>query len=769
MGLIGVMALAIFSLCLNNLLQAQARSASAHRVAAASLVSKSLFKSLLAFRLERGPEISALLSETPIDDAHAATILQHRAESEAAYAESLAALKALNFQQLAGPLARLAEQHDRIAAIRPQVDAAMRQPLAARTPDLKRDWPKTSQGLLDALAEVSDALESSFQLVDPVVDHYLAIKRAAWATRVNAGVAGVALQGAVAAGAGMTPDQATAWHESWARASASWSVVADAARRADAPKALVEGVALANANFSGPYFDKQIAAVAALQAGRAPDVSLDELRKSGTTYSNYIVDVLNTSLDQMIARGKTEAETAGRTVLLDLGLMALTLVLSIYGMAIVHIRVSRPIRRMTSIMDRLAQGDLDVVVQHTDQRDEIGSMARAVEIFKTNALRAQGMEREQDAERERRSAEDERVRQAAAAAAAAAAAELVVSSIGAGLALLARGDLTHRLDKTLPPEYEKLRSDLNGAVAELRDVMEKVSASATKMTSGVTEISAASEDLARRTEQQAASLEETAAALDQITATVKRTAEGAVEVRRAVAAAKGDAERSSEIVQGAIDAMQQIEQSSNQVGQIIGVIDEIAFQTNLLALNAGVEAARAGDAGRGFAVVASEVRALAQKSAAAAREIKALISASARQVAQGVERVDDTGKTLERIVGQVGHINAIVGEIAASSHEQATGLAQVNTAVNQMDQVTQQNAAMVEQVTAAACDLRDETHALTRLIAHFRVGESPAASAAPRPPADRPDPVRAVQRKINSLVGDGLGRRGAQATSAAKA
>lgn len=229
-------------------------------------------------------------------------------------------------------------------------------------------------------------------------------------------------------------------------------------------------------------------------------------------------------------------------------------------------------------------------------------------------------------------------------------------------------------------------------------------------------------DLSRRTEHQASSLEETAAALDQITATVNKAASSAAHAREIVTEARRDAETSGNVVNKAVVAMGEIEKSSQQINQIIGVIDEIAFQTNLLALNAGVEAARAGDAGRGFAVVASEVRALAQRSAEAAKEIKALISTSTAQVGEGVELVAQTGQSLGRIITKVADIDSAVSDIAAGAREQSSGLQEVNTAVNEMDKVTQQNAAMAEQATAASKSVADETDRLTTLVGKFKVG-----------------------------------------------
>jgi methyl-accepting chemotaxis protein len=310
--------------------------------------------------------------------------------------------------------------------------------------------------------------------------------------------------------------------------------------------------------------------------------------------------------------------------------------------------------------------------------------------------------------------------------------------LGLGLKALAEKRIGYRITKPFIAQYESLKGDFNASVEALEETIRSISANATGVSSGAGEITQASDDLSRRTERQAASLEQTAAALDEITASVRKTAEGAREACEVVELAKTDAMRSSDVVKQTVAAMGGIETSSKQIGNIIGVIDEIAFQTNLLALNAGVEAARAGDAGRGFAVVATEVRALAQRSADAAKEIKTLISASGAGVAAGVRLVGETGRALGRTLDQVETINRLVREIAASALEQATGLGEVNTAVNQMDQVTQQNAAMVEEATAASHSLAAEAVELGRLVGQFQLGgpqaRTPAGKALDRRP-----------------------------------
>ncbi|NRB20362.1 MAG: HAMP domain-containing protein [Rhodobacteraceae bacterium] len=364
--------------------------------------------------------------------------------------------------------------------------------------------------------------------------------------------------------------------------------------------------------------------------------------------------------------------------------------------------LSRPLQEVGTLIDEIANGTLDQDPIHLDRGDEIGAIARTVENLKIQLAQAR------EVENDRVQAQQEQSR--------------VVETLTSALQRLSEGDLTQTIDQAFTGEYEVLRENYNRTISTLVGIIDSVISNSEKIRGSSEEINQSSNDLSQRTESQAATLEQTAAALDELTASVKSAATGAKEVESIVSTAGTTAKKSGLVMREAVDAMSLIEKSSIKISQIISVIDDISFQTNLLALNAGVEAARAGEAGLGFAVVASEVRALAQRSSDAAQEIKLLISDSSQQVKHGVELVGRTGDELRKIIDSVGTISDHVMGIASGAEEQSIALAEINSGVLQLDQVTQHNAAMVEESTAASQLLRNDASELARQVSVFKTG-----------------------------------------------
>jgi len=513
------------------------------------------------------------------------------------------------------------------------------------------------------------------------------------------------------------PKFAATYRESTAAFDKEIAWVGDHAPGAD-QQAQVAAMREAMATWRATIGDKVIALMAQ-PAGQAEAANLSGVKS--LTQLRTVQKAIRDAADKAAADAGRDHQQATEMAVaaIMVGGVSATLVALLMGWVLAR-AIAAPVSTMAKVMHGLASGNLDVDVAHQGRRDEVGDMAKAVMIFRDAALANQRLE--QAAAEARDMAAEEQARHEASREAQAREQAGVVDALATGLDSLARGDLEFRLRTPFTVAYEKLRDDFNAAMERLQDTMQVIADNTRGIRSGGHEISQASEDLSRRTERQAASLEETAAALSEITDTVRRTAEGASEANRVVAEARRAAEGSAQIVGQAVEAMNAIETSSTEITQIIGVIDEIAFQTNLLALNAGVEAARAGESGRGFAVVAQEVRALAQRSADAAKDIRRLISTSTKHVGAGVSLVGETGQALTCIVEQVERINQVVDRIAASAKQQADSLHQVNTAVSDMDRATQQNAAMVEESTAATHRLSAETGELSRLIGQFKVG-----------------------------------------------
>ena len=506
-----------------------------------------------------------------------------------------------------------------------------------------------------------------------------------------------------------------------------------------------------------------------VQSVDASSAAAHALQEAVNAYAAQASD----SAEAQVSEASARAEDADTAMLTAAGIGVLTgiglgLLMGIMG-------IGRPLGRIIEVVGALSRADTGIRIEGTERKDEFGDIARAMEVFKGNLeektrLESEAAEqrRERERQREERETRERRAGEEIARLCEQIAAGDLTRRIETGdkdgfllemarqmnelsamlqaitdeqstvVAALADGDLTTRIDGDYRGVFGRIRDDMNVMITALHGMVGKVAETVGSLKGAAGEISAGSKDLAQRTESQAASLEETAASMHQVTTMVQNNAENASAANQLAAAARDTADKGGQVVRDVVSAMGQIEGSAQRISDIVSLIDEIAFQTNLLALNAGVEAARAGEAGKGFAVVASEVRALAQRSSEAAREIDTLIKTSSEQVGTGVKLVGDSGEQLKGIVAEVVRINSLVSEMAQAAQQQSTGIEEVNVAVNQMDQMTQQNAAMVEESTAASRTLATETSELNKLVSYFKVGDGVAAAAEKksRPAAD---------------------------------
>ena len=515
------------------------------------------------------------------------------------------------------------------------------------------------------------------------------------------------------------------------------------------------------------YFEQVAALVTATQ-----DLASNTMAKEASEFG----ELANRTVDSQTQarRGvQTEMQTGmDRTMTIDIALAAAALLIGLLAAWAVARSIVKPVTAMTGTMTALAGGDLGVTIPALANRDEIGRMAQAVQVFKENAIEKKSMDEAERArlEEERREEEAQRAREAAIGEEIATliegvsngdlsrrldlagkdgfyktmsqginrltdTVEAVIADLGAVLSALAQGDLNKRVERDYQGAFQTLKTDVNATSAKLSEIVGQITQAAETIASAAAEVSTGSADLAERTEQQASSLEETAASMEELGATVRSNADNAQRANTMAADARSAAESGGGVAGSAIEAMRRIEDASRKITDIIGVIDEIAFQTNLLALNAAVEAARAGDAGRGFAVVAQEVRNLAQRSAQASKEIKSLILDSDSQVRDGVDLVKRAGDALGGIVSGVQQVAGLIAEMAAASSEQASALDEINATVSQMDEMTQKNAALVEETTAAAQAMAGQAGDLKTLIGFFKLDPRSVQAIAAQQPA----------------------------------
>jgi len=680
--LIGTMGVLLLIVSASALVDAVGRSANAHRNETASVTSKHLFKALLSMRIERGAEIGGLVSEAAVTGVAEADIARYRGQSEQGYADGIKALGELALPELATPTARLVAAHDAVVAMRPKVDAAIHQAKAARDAGVVQDWPKLSQAYLDAILGVSDPLEASLKLVDPVVDHFLGVKRAAWATRLNLGLASLKTQGAVAAGQGLTAAEALGWYQDMARAEASWVFVTDAAARKDAPRSLVDAVAKANGNFTGPVADQVKALVVALAANQPSPIPIDDLRKLNTDYTGYAVDVLNAGLDQMVARADDEAGRATRNLMLDGLLLLIAIALSVAGFLIVRGRVSAPILQLTATIGRLAQQDFAVEIPPKTRDDEIGRMQEALIVLRENG-------------RQHERAVAARIEEQAASAKRAETVDDLCrgfdGQVGASLASV--GQATARLMAASNAMIE--------AAGRSASETGTVAAAAHEASVGVNTVAAAAEELS-------ASISEISRQMSQSTAISNDAMEKAAKTDATIAG---------------------LATASQKIGEIVTLISNIASQTNLLALNATIEAARAGEAGKGFAVVASEVKNLANQTATATQDITQQITQIQDMTQAAVEGVRAISSVIREMGGITTGIAAAVeqqgaatSEIARNVQEVAMAANQISASITDVSSAVDQSSEVAREVRAAAEVMSAEGEVLKGDVAGFLGG-----------------------------------------------
>jgi methyl-accepting chemotaxis protein len=750
-SVIGILGAVVVFMLAQNAWEAYSRYRTANRGSAVVDISRNLFTTLHNLRVDRSTTFRDVIGDKQLAGLAKQT-QDVRAAEMPALTLALTALEALDFRQKQTTLPAILQSVKKFTAMHAETAAAVTQPKAQRRAGLAQEFNEEALRLLDSLDKLSLQLTALVKLDDAMIDQLLIMKQLAWIARNSAGDAQVMISNGLV-GQKLPADAMNRYIASLGKAESVWQAMEEMATGLKLPPQFGEALARAKREFFDPqYSEVRLKVFKAALAGENTGVTVEDWTSMSVAKLATLLGVAEVALDVAKDHAGAQSASALQEFALSTTLLIFAMLLVSGMMLLVSRRVTGPLRNIQGAMLKLADGNFSVVLPGLDRKDEIGDVANAVERFKRLAV-----------ERARAEADETLKRQAAEAELQAKAAEeraraadeqaRVMDALGQGLSRLADGELTYRMNDRFAETYEGIRNDFNNAIGRLQETVQAIAGSTGEVSNAAAEISTATTDLSQRTEEQAASLEQTSAAMEEISATVRKNAENAHHANSLTQGASDIAGRGRRVVSEAVEAMARIEQSSRKISDIISVIDEIARQTNLLALNAAVEAARAGEAGRGFAVVAAEVRSLAQRSSQAAKDIKDLIVSSSGQVGEGVELVNRAGSSLADIVGSIKQVADIVGDIANASSEQSVGLEQISKALIQMDEVTQQNSALVEQNAATAKTLEDQQNAMRERMSFFSFGDRAAQPKIITPvvtrrsaPAPKPAPKPAVKR-----------------------
>ena len=711
----------------------------ANRIAGVAEVSTHLFKALHNLRSDRSRTVRMVLADRT-NTPESALLAESRDAEVPALKAGLAKLKSMSFPGQQAMASELEQRFNTLTRLHAESIAAAARPKSERPPGLAKTISDELTALITFIDRSTVQLNRLVKLEDAFIDQLMEVKQLAWIVRDRGGESSVMVSNGLS-GQPLPQEPWVFYNVNLARAEQAWEAMLQMASGLPLPPAFNDAVELAKREFFGrEYTELRTNTLKQLMSGEKPSITVE--RWSGMTVPKLATSlaVAEVALDVAKAHAAYQHAVAMRSLLVQLGLLLVALALAAGMILLVTGRVIRPLGTIQQAMLKLAGGDFNVVLPGLDRKDEVGAIANAVEKFKVLAVE----KGRQDAEEVLRRQQVEAELQAKAAEERAKLADeqaRAFNALGDGLGRLSEGDLTCRLNEEFPEAYKQVKDNFNTALDRLYETIRSIAESSGEVANAAVEISSSTSDLSQRTEEQAASLERTSASMEEISSTVKNNADSANHANQVTAGTRECADRGGDVVAQAVRAMSRIEESSTKISDIIGVIDEIARQTNLLALNAAVEAARAGDAGRGFAVVASEVRNLAQRSSEAAKDIKSLIVNSTTQVQEGVDLVNRAGKSLGEIVESIKQVASIVSEIASASAEQSTGIDHVNTALLQMDEVTQQNAALVEENAATSKVLEQQSAAMSERVAFFKLGNdvasAPAGAARSRTPSSR--------------------------------